>query len=174
MHSRQNATSTGIIWEQRSPVQLFSPSFGLRGLSIRSVFGKWVSGWCLVAGCMCHFGLVAISRTSCREAARREAVCVWVWVREKKKQTEKRRDPVRKSLSNRRIAIPVGGIMPGDMSPGTEWGMMWGFSVDVTLWVLFGGRPGLELQQQAEEERVGGGEEGVRGHWQRRRRGGEC
>lgn len=52
--------------------------------------------------------------------------------------------------------------MPGDMSPGTEWGMMWGFSGDVTLWVLFGGRPGLELQQEKEEqvERRGGG-------WQR-------
>lgn len=42
--------------------------------------------------------------------------------------------------------IPVGGIMPGDMRPGTEWGMMWGFSGEVTLWVLFGGRPGLELR----------------------------
>lgn len=52
--------------------------------------------------------------------------------------------------------------MPGDMSPGTEWGMMWGFSGDVTLWVLFGGRPGLELQQEKQEqvERRGGG-------WQR-------
>lgn len=48
--------------------------------------------------------------------------------------------------------VPVGGIMPGDMSPGTEWGMMWGFSGDVTLWVLFGGRPGLELQ--TEERKV--------------------
>lgn len=35
--------------------------------------------------------------------------------------------------------------MPGDIRPGTEWGMMCGFSGDVTLWVLFGGRPGLEL-----------------------------
>lgn len=52
-----------------------------------SVFGKRVSGWCLVVGCMCHFGLVAISRTSCGEATRGEAeracacacvrLCVW-------------------------------------------------------------------------------------------------
>lgn len=39
--------------------------------------------------------------------------------------------------------------MPGDMRPGTEWGMMWGFSGDVTLWVRFGGRPGLELKRRA-------------------------
>lgn len=46
--------------------------------------------------------------------------------------------------------------MPGDMRPGTEWGIMWGFSGDVTLWVLFGGRPGLELKHGAEkEENVG-------------------
>lgn len=42
--------------------------------------------------------------------------------------------------------------MPGDMRPGTEWGMMWGFSGDVTLWVLFGGRPGLELKHSAQQE----------------------
>lgn len=43
--------------------------------------------------------------------------------------------------------------MPGDMRPGTEWGMMWGFSGDVTLWVRFGGRPGLELKQRAKTRR---------------------
>lgn len=43
--------------------------------------------------------------------------------------------------------------MPGDMSPGTEWGMMWGFSGDVTLWVLFGGRPGLELKHTGQSIR---------------------
>lgn len=42
--------------------------------------------------------------------------------------------------------------MPGDMRPGTEWGMMWGFSGDVTLWVLFGGRPGLELKHSADKQ----------------------
>lgn len=46
--------------------------------------------------------------------------------------------------------------MPGDMRPGTEWGMMWGFSGDVTLWVLFGGRPGLELKHTEEGERRAG------------------
>lgn len=50
--------------------------------------------------------------------------------------------------------VPVGGIMPGDMRPGTEWGMMCGFSGDVTLWVLFGGRPGLELVGRGRSERV--------------------
>lgn len=49
--------------------------------------------------------------------------------------------------------IPVGGIMPGDMRPGTEWGMMWGFSGEVTLWVLFGGRPGLELRHTGQRRR---------------------
>lgn len=59
--------------------------------------------------------------------------------------------------------------MPGDMRPGTEWGMMWGFSGDVTLWVLFGGRPGLELKRRAErgkksgEKRGGGGRVGSAG-----------
>ncbi|CAB1459072.1 unnamed protein product [Pleuronectes platessa] len=48
--------------------------------------------------------------------------------------------------------------MPGDMRPGTEWGMMWGFSDDVKLWVLFGGRPGLELKEREEEKE---GERGV-------------
>lgn len=43
--------------------------------------------------------------------------------------------------------LPVGGMIPGDIRPGTEWGIMWGFSGDVTLWVLFGGLPGLELKQ---------------------------
>lgn len=43
--------------------------------------------------------------------------------------------------------------MPGDMRPGTEWGMMCGFSGDVTLWVLFGGRPGLELVERRRSER---------------------
>lgn len=46
--------------------------------------------------------------------------------------------------------------MPGDMRPGTECGMMWGFSGEVTLWVLFGGRPGLELEE--EEGKKGTGE----------------
>lgn len=55
--------------------------------------------------------------------------------------------------------------MPGDMRPGTEWGMMWGFSGDVTLWVLFGGRPGLELKHQAEKEENTG--ERLGGDWQR-------
>lgn len=59
--------------------------------------------------------------------------------------------------------------MPGDMRPGTEWGMMWGFSGDVTLWVLFGGRPGLELKHRAgrrrrtrvsDEEEIGRGRRG--------------
>lgn len=45
--------------------------------------------------------------------------------------------------------------MPGDMRPGTEWGMMCGFSDEVTLWVLFGGRPGLELVGRRRSERVG-------------------
>lgn len=40
---------------------------------------------------------------------------------------------------------PVGGIIPGDISPGTVCGMMWEFSGDVTLWDRFGGLPGLEL-----------------------------
>lgn len=44
--------------------------------------------------------------------------------------------------------------MPGDMRPGTEWGMMCGFSGDVTLWVLFGGRPGLELVGRRRCEQV--------------------
>lgn len=44
--------------------------------------------------------------------------------------------------------------MPGDMRPGTEWGIMCGFSGDVTLWVLFGGRPGLELAGRRRSERV--------------------
>ena len=42
--------------------------------------------------------------------------------------------------------------MPGDMRPGTEWGMMWGLSGDVTLWVRFGGRPGLELKHNRGEK----------------------
>lgn len=67
--------------------------------------------------------------------------------------------------------------MPGDMRPGTEWGMMWGFSGDVTLWVLFGGRPGLELKHEAEKEesvveRRGGDWQREEGLWGRRRRGG--
>lgn len=60
--------------------------------------------------------------------------------------------------------------MPGDMRPGTEWGMMWGFSGEVTLWVLFGGRPGLELVGRRKSEWVrrrerwgGGGERWGRG-----------
>lgn len=62
--------------------------------------------------------------------------------------------------------------MPGDMRPGTEWGMMWGFSGEVTLWVLFGGRPGLELVGRRKSEWVrrrerwgGGGEVVVVGGW---------
>lgn len=61
--------------------------------------------------------------------------------------------------------------MPGDMRPGTEWGMMWGFSGEVTLWVLFGGRPGLELRHEERGKKeegetwrlvvVGGGGVGV-------------
>lgn len=52
--------------------------------------------------------------------------------------------------------LPVEGMIPGDMRPGTEWGIMWGFSGDVTLWVLLGGLPGLELKQKKNED---GGEE---------------
>ena len=61
--------------------------------------------------------------------------------------------------------------MPGDMRPGTEWGMMWGFSDDVKHWLLFGGRPGLELKHQKEEivgkkpGRNWQGEEGLCGWW---------
>lgn len=89
MHSRQNATSTGIIWEKRSPLQFIFPPLVFRGLSRGSVFGKRVSSWCLVAGCMCHFGLVAISRTSRREATGGDVcvcVCVCVWQKKKKKR----------------------------------------------------------------------------------------
>lgn len=43
-------------------------------------------------------------------------------------------------------ALPVWDMSPEDMSPETEWGRMCGLSGDVTLWVLFGGRPGLELK----------------------------
>ena len=67
--------------------------------------------------------------------------------------------------------------MPGDMRPGTEWGMMWGLSGDVTLWVRFGGRPGLELKHNGGKktkkcecvrvfdgvEEVGGGTRGQQG-----------
>lgn len=42
--------------------------------------------------------------------------------------------------------VPVGGIIPGDIKPGTLWGIIWGFSGEVTLWVLLGGLPGLELK----------------------------
>lgn len=51
--------------------------------------------------------------------------------------------------------------MPGDMRPGTEWGMMWGFSGEVTLWVLFGGRPGLELRKRRGGEREEGGDDEI-------------
>lgn len=69
-----------LIWEKRSPLQFILPAPGLRGLSRGSVFGKRVSSWCLVVGCMCHFGLAAISRTSCGEATGGEAgnACLWV------------------------------------------------------------------------------------------------
>lgn len=43
--------------------------------------------------------------------------------------------------------LPVGGMIPGDIRPGTECGMIWEFSGEVTLWVLLGGLPGLELKQ---------------------------
>lgn len=43
-------------------------------------------------------------------------------------------------------SVPVGGIIPGDIKPGTLWGIMWGFSGEVTLCVLLGGLPGLELK----------------------------
>lgn len=39
------------------------------------------------------------------------------------------------------------------MSPETEWGRMWGLSGDAKLWVLLGGRPGLELKRK--EHKVG-------------------
>lgn len=45
-------------------------------------------------------------------------------------------------------ALPVWDMSPEDMSPETEWGRMCGLSGDVTLWVLFGGRPGLELKSR--------------------------
>lgn len=88
-------------------------------------------------------------------------VCVSVCQR--KRDTDREKERVRKKkiktlrhslcVSLPGPNVPVGGIMPGDMRPGTEWGMMWGFSGEVTLWVLFGGRPGLEL-----EEKWGGGD----------------
>ena len=43
--------------------------------------------------------------------------------------------------------LPVGGIIPGYIRPGTVCGMIWEFSGEVTLWVLLGGLPGLELKQ---------------------------
>lgn len=46
------------------------------------------------------------------------------------------------------LVLPVWDMIPEDMSPETEWGRMCGLSGDVTLWVLFGGRPGLELKSK--------------------------
>lgn len=42
----------------------------------------------------------------------------------------------------------MGGMIPDDIRPGTECDMMRGFSEEVTPCVLFGGLPGLELQER--------------------------
>lgn len=39
---------------------------------------------------MCHFGLAAISRTSCGEATGGGAVCVCVWQKEREKKERER------------------------------------------------------------------------------------
>ena len=44
--------------------------------------------------------------------------------------------------------VPAGGMIPDEIRPGTAWGMMCGFSGEVTPCVLFGGLPGLELQER--------------------------
>lgn len=52
------------------------------------------------------------------------------------------------SVLKANITVPVGGIIPGDIKPGTLWGIICGFSGDVTLCVLLGGLPGLELKAE--------------------------